>query len=56
MIIENVAVLNEAACPGPDHVHMLRLVGIESGLHHVHEPDYNHEREKTHSRHELRRT
>ena len=54
VIIEDIAVLNEAARPRPDHMHVLRLVAVEAVAHHIQEFEYNHEREKTRCRDKLR--
>ena len=56
MIIEHIAVLNEAARPSPDYMHVLRLVAVESVARNINELEHNHERKEAGSRHELRRS
>src|SRR5882762_6638353 len=35
VVIEDIAILNEPARPGPDHVHVLRLIAVEAVTQHV---------------------
>ena len=53
MIIEHIAVLNKAARPRPNHVHVLRLVAIEAIGRRVYQLEHDHQREKNRSRHKL---
>src|ERR1043166_1182976 len=54
VIIEHIPVLDEAACPCPDHVGVLRLIAVETVVRHVCQLDHDHEREETRSRYKLR--
>ena len=55
VIIEDISILNEAARPRPDHMHVLRLVTVEAVTRHVHDLDGDHQHKKTRRRDELRR-